>query len=355
MEKDDDYAWKIILWLILFLVFGIIIIACSQKTEEYIMTVNGPVHPSALGKALTHEHVLVTFIGADSIMNSHWHLDSVAGKLLPLLEKLKACGVNTFIECTPEYLGRDPVLLRELSQKSGLIFLTNTGLYGAYNRYLPEYANQASAETLAEQWIAEFRDGIKGTGIRPGFIKIAVNQDDTLSATDAKIISAAALAHLETGLTIASHTGPEKPAFAQMEILKNHGLHPSAFIWVHAQRGTLEANIEAAKSGAWVSLDAVKYRPGAETGSQGSVDWYADRIVKLRNAGVLDRLLLSHDSGWYDPEKPGGGQINGYTDIFEYLIPALREQGFTDEDIDQILISNPAEAFKINIRKTSNF
>ncbi len=31
MEKNDDYAWKIILWLILFLVFGIIIIACRQK------------------------------------------------------------------------------------------------------------------------------------------------------------------------------------------------------------------------------------------------------------------------------------------------------------------------------------
>ena len=351
MENRDDYAWKIILWLILFLVFGIIIITCKQQPEEYIMTVNGPIRPSEMGKTLTHEHVLVDFIGADSIIYSHWNRDSVTAKLLPLLLKAKEYGVMTFIECTPKYLGRDPVVLKELSQKTGLNFLTNTGYYGAFNRYLPSGMMTIDAIMLADKWTEEFHNGIENTGVKPGFIKIAVNPGDTLSAPDTKLITAAAFTHLATGLTIASHTGPEKPAFAQIEVLKKYGVDPSAFIWVHAQRGSLEANIEAAKAGTWISLDNVHFNPDAEKGSVYSIEWYAGRIVEMKKNGLLDKVLISHDSGWYDPSKPGGGQINGYTDIFEYLIPVLTEKGITQDELDQLLVKNPAEAFKVRIRK----
>src|SRR5512137_1899968 len=133
MNKNDDAAWKIILWLILFLVFGIIIITCKQLPQEFIMTVNGPVQPSEMGKTLTHEHVLVDFIGADSIEFSQWSRDSVTAKLLPVLQKAKESGVTTFIECTPKYLGRDPLVLKQLALATGLNFITNTGYYGAYN------------------------------------------------------------------------------------------------------------------------------------------------------------------------------------------------------------------------------
>jgi phosphotriesterase-related protein len=351
MEEEKYDAFKIILWLILFLVFGIIIITCKSETYEYIMTVNGPIPPSEMGRTLEHEHVLVDFIGADSISFSHWNRDSVTAKLLPLLEKVKTYGVKTFCECTPKYLGRDPLVLKELSQKTGLNFLTNTGYYGAYNKYLPASMAPLDAALLADKWVEEFRKGIEGTGIKPGFIKIAVNPDDTLSAIDTKLITAAGYTHLATGLTIASHTGPENPAFAQIEILKKLGVDPSAFIWVHAQRGNLEANIEAAREGTWVSLDNVRYLPDAEPGSRYTIDWYADRILEFKRNGLLNKLLISHDSGWYDPSKPGGGQINGYTDIFEYLIPVLTDKGITQDELDQLLITNPANAFKIRVRK----
>ncbi len=73
---------------------------------------------------------------------------------------------------------------------------------------------------LPDLWISEFKNGIEDTGIKPGFIKIAVNPDDTLSDEHMKIITAAAMTHLKTGLVIASHTGPDNPAFAQIDILK---------------------------------------------------------------------------------------------------------------------------------------
>jgi len=352
MEKDNnDYAWNIILWLILFLVFGIIIITCKSEPQPYIMTVNGSADPDQLGTTLTHEHILVDFIGADSTGYYRWNRDSVIAKVLPVVLKAKAAGVKTIFECTPEYLGRDPLLLKELSEKTGVTFITNTGYYGYNNKYLPKSFRSTDVNKLSEKWIGEYVNGIEGTRIKPGFIKISVNPDDSLLAGDRKLITAAALTHLNTGLTIASHTGPEKPAFTQIQILKNFGVDPSAFIWVHAQRGTIESNIEAAREGAWISLDNLRDRPNPKPGDRYSIDWYADRIAELKKQGLINKILLSHDSGWYDPAKPGGGAFNGFTDLFEFLLPALRQRGFTEADIDQIIVKNPAKAFTIHIRK----
>lgn len=352
MEQDNFDTFKIILWIILFLVFGIIIITCKPSTEDYIMTVNGPLKPDELGPSLVHEHILVDFIGADSTGFFRWEKDSVIKKAIPFIEEVMEYGINTIFECTPEYLGRDPLLLKSISEKTGLTLITNTGLYGAhYYKFLPHDFFSRDAKTLAKEWTEEFNNGIGNTDVKPGFIKIGVNPDDTLSDYDTKLIQAAAITHLNTGLIIASHTGPDKPAFAQIEILKKSGIDPSAFIWVHANRGTLQANIEAAHQGVWISLDKVNAQTAAEPGDPNSVEWYVERILKLKEEGLLKKVMISHDAGWYDPMVPGGGKYKGYTDIFKYLIPALKEKGLTDEDMEQILVKNPRDAFKIKIRK----
>lgn len=355
MDIDEFDDLKIILWLLLFLIFGIVIITCRPDAEGYIMTVNGPEAPGKMGLTLEHEHILVDFIGADSTGYFRWNRDSVIAKTEPLVHEIRRRGFRTFIECTPAYLGRDPVLLKELSRKTGVNFITNTGYYGANNnKYIPKSFYSQSAEELAGIWINEFRNGIDDSGIRPGFIKIAVNPSDSLSPEHRKIITAAGIAHLATGLVIASHTGPDNPAFEQINILKKNGINPSAFIWVHAQNGTQDGNINAAKEGTWISLDNINYRPDQDPGSKGSLEWYAERLLALKNQGLLNRVLISHDSGWYDPSEPGGGKINGYTAISDYFIPVLISKGFTKNEIDQILIKNPAEAFTVRIRKSQS-
>jgi phosphotriesterase-related protein len=352
MEMDDYDDLKIILWLILFLVFGIIIITCKPGQHEYVMTVNGPESPGKMGITLEHEHVLVDFIGADSTGYFRWNRDSVIKKALPFVLEAKGRGVKTIIECTPAWLGRDPMLLKSISRIAGINFITNTGYYGAQNnKFIPASFYMMDSKELAGVWISEFENGIEDTGIKPGFIKIAVDPDDTLSIEHKKLITAAAITHLQTGLVIASHTGPDKPAFAQIEILKELGIDPSAFIWVHANRGSIEGNIKAASEGAWISLDKIDNNQDSAPGSPNSISWFAERIAEIKKQGFLNRVLISHDSGWYDPAKPGGGTFNGYTDIFDALIPALKAKGLTDDDIDQILVKNPQEAFKIKIRK----
>jgi phosphotriesterase-related protein len=313
-----------------------------QKREQMI-TVNGAIRPSQMGKTLVHEHMLVDFIGADKISFDRWNRDEVMKVVLPYLLEVKKYGIQTVLDCTPAFLGRDVKLLQLLAQKSGLQILTNTGYYGAVdNKYLPKWAYTETAEELADRWTVEFEKGIEGTKVRPGFMKIGVNPTH-LSEIHRKLVRAAGLTHLRTGMTICSHTGPAVAAFEELEELQRLGVHPSAFVWVHAQN---ESNknlyTKAAQMGAWVSLDGM-----------GWGDWenYATWIDLLKSNNLLHRVLISHDAGWYKLGEANGGNFVGFTAIFEKLFPVLRQKGFSEKDFDQLLIHNPAEAFKIQVRK----
>lgn len=298
-----------------------------------------------MGVSLIHEHILVDFIGADSTGYHRWEKAKVIERVLPFLMEAKQKGVETIFECTPAYLGRDPLLLKELSEKSGINILTNTGYYGARdNKYIPKHAFDQTTEEIAKMWIDEFENGIEGSGIIPGFIKISVDRNDILSSMHAKIIKAAAITHKATGLTIVSHTGPDGPAFAQLEVLKNEGVSPEAFVWTHAQDGTFEGYITAAKQGGWISLDNLNKNNTA------GFDKYLEVLTKLKKENLLHKILISHDAGWYDPAKLNGGNFRGFTDIVDYLIPALMKNGFSQEDIDLLLIKNPQKAYGVKVR-----
>lgn len=331
--------------IIVFQTFWLVILlsGCKGKDAAIIMTVNGPVPSREIGMTLTHEHILVDFIGADSINANRWDDTKVAEAILPFLEQIKNLGCKTFIECTPAFLGRDPVLLKTLAVSSGLNIVTNTGFYGAgNNRYIPAFVYNETSGQIAGRWINEWENGIENTGVRPGFIKIGVGSD-SLSDLHKKIVVAAALAHLKTGLIIASHTGPSIPAFEQIGILKTEGVSPEAFIWVHAQaEKDITTHIKAAKLGSWVSLDGLDDK---------NVEDYVKMIKNMKDNNLLGKVLISHDAGWYHPDEPGGGKIRDYSALFEKLVPQLTKEGFTEREIHQLLVSNPAEAFTVRIRR----
>ena len=106
-----------------------------------VMTVTGPVSPDEMGFVLTHEHVLVDFVDVDEASKDRYDEDEAFEKILPYLKEAKASGCGALVECTPAYLGRDPALLKRLSEASGVQLLTNTGYYGARNdQHVPAHA-----------------------------------------------------------------------------------------------------------------------------------------------------------------------------------------------------------------------
>ena len=306
-----------------------------------VQTVRGPIPARDLGRTLTHEHVLVDFIGADAVSPSRYNANQVFDTVLPHLRRVRELGVQSLFECTPNFLGRDPRLLARLSEASGLHLVTNTGLYGArQNKFIPRFAQVENAQQLAARWIGEARDGIGNTGIRPGFIKSGIDTEVTLSPRHRTLIAAAAMTHAATGLTIAVHTG-RGPGLAELDVLHEHGVAPAAFVWVHAQGARDEDLVAAADRGAWLSFDGL---------NTSAVARHLTLCRGLKARGHLGRVLLSHDAGWFDPGKLNGGEFHGFDFLFTTFVPLLRENGFSAEEIEQLLVSNPAEAFAIRPR-----
>lgn len=315
----------------------------SVRPMGRIMTVRGAIAPDEMGVALPHEHVVVEFVPVAELGRAAYDREEAFDVALPFLRALRNAGCRTLVDATPAYLGRDPVLLRALSEATGLHILTTTGYYGAReDAHLPEHAFSDSVDVLADRWIAEYRDGIGDSGIRPGLVKIGVD-GGSLSEVDAALARAAARTHLKTGLTIASHTGPAVPAFEQIEVLKSEGVHPSAWIWVHAQaEGDTDAHVEAAREGAWVEFDGL--RPD-------TVDRHVELVQNMKRHRLLGRVLVSQDAGWYSVGEPGGGDFRGFTTLFDLFLPALRLGGFSEEEIQLLTVGNPASAFWIRARE----
>lgn len=323
----------------------------AMAAEDFtgkVMTVLGPINPGELGRTLAHEHGVVDFIGAEKTTRLRHDAQEAFATILPHLEKLKQLGCRSLVECTPNYIGRDATLLKRLSTASGLHILTNTGYYGAAgNKFLPRHAHTDTADQLAERWLREWREGIEETKVRPGFQKLGVEQGK-LSELHVKLVRAAARVQLKSGLAIAIHTGDGEAALDELRVLKEEGVAPNALIWVHAQNDGGKIQIEAAKRGAWVSLDGFNAKRR---------DRYVEWLAAFRKEQLLHRVLLSHDHFWSvegtDDKislKLHSGGEDPFQSVWTTLIPALRENGFTQEQIDQVTIKNPAEAFAIRRR-----
>jgi phosphotriesterase-related protein len=318
------------------------ILAAAAVVRRTIQTVRGPIDAGEMGVTLVHEHVLVDFAGAEKASPSRYDADEVFRTVLPRLEELRERGCRTLLECTPAYLGRDPLLLRRLSEASGLHVVTNTGYYGTANDIaVPRHARAETAGQLAARWTAEFRGGIEGTGVRPGFVKTGVDAGP-LSDIDRKLVEAGALCHLDTGLALAVHTGDGVAALEVLSVLARLGVPPEAYVWVHAQNAAdLATRCWAAQQGAWVELDGV--------GPQ-SLGAHVDGVVDLFRRDRLDRVLVSQDAGWYHVGEPEGGAYRPHTFLFDAFVPALRARGLGEADVRALLVDNPARAFAVGPR-----
>jgi predicted metal-dependent phosphotriesterase family hydrolase len=318
-------------------------LSSGAAPRAQIMSVTGPIFADQLGMTLMHEHVMVDFIGAEKVSRDRYNPEEVFQKALPHLKQIRALGCRAFVDCTPSWLGRDASILQRLSRASGLRIVTNTGYYGARKHmFLPAFVAQESPEQLAARWVKEFKEGIDGTGIKPGFIKIGVDAG-ALSELNQKIVAAAALTNLQTGLTIGAHTGDGRAAIEELDLIEKHGVSPRAFIWIHAHgEKDSQIHLEAAKRGCWVEFDGVHPQ---------SIERHVDLVKTMRDAGMLDRVLISQDAGWYHIGESGGGDYRGYDALFTGFLPALRKNGFSEAQIRELFTLNPQKALSIQTQR----
>lgn len=282
------------------------------------------------------------FIGAAATGKHRWNQDDVFQRMLPYVQQLKKARISTFFDCTPAYIGRDPVVLKKLANATGMNIVTNTGFYGGANdKYVPEKAYRMTAEEMASHWTEEFENGIDDTGIRPGFIKIGVDSiaDEAapLSKIDATIVRAAAIVSHKTRLSVTCHTGGGLAGLAALRLFIENGGTASSFVVAHSDNHGLPINRNVADLGGWVSFDAIGRRP---------IKQHLE-IVPAMLSHRAERLLISQDNGWYSVGEANGGKVRGYTGIAETFLPVLKNAGVSQAQVDRLLQENPWAAFAI--------
>jgi len=75
---------------------------------------------------------------------------------------------------------------------------------------------------------------------------------------------------------------------------------------------------------------------------------HVDLVRAMKAEGLLGRVLLSHDAGWYNPAASDGlpeGGYRGYTALMKDFIPELLRRGVSEEQVHHITVENPARAF----------
>jgi phosphotriesterase-related protein len=245
-------------------------------------------------------------------------------------------------------VGRNVVILKYLAERTGIKIIAPTGVYR--EAFTPTRLLDVSMEALADEWIKDLTEGMEGTPIRAGFIKIAMS-DDGPTAREVRSLRAAARASLAVGAAtggaaVASHTKGSVIAMRQMDILEEAGLDLNRFIWVHANsEPDMESHLRAAQRGAYVEFDGLSPDPA-------SLESHARFTLNLIQAGFAQNILLSHDAGWYQPGIPDGVPdhgYRGYTTLIQDFMPYLKQRGVDDDTLRLLVHANPARAFAFHV------
>lgn len=301
-----------------------------------INSVCGNLQNNELGITLMHEHIMCNDSGADYINEKSYDKDEVVDIILPYLKMLKNAGCKTLVDSTPPGEGRDVDVLKELSKKSGLNIITNTGAF--YGKGVSKVIRDSSINGIIKMWEHDFYEGIDGTSVKPGFIKIALD-DGPISSLQEKILRAAARTSLSTNLTIQCHAIYPQTALQAAQILKEEGLRLSKFIWAHIDSNIdLSTIIELGNQGMWLELDSIGSKPYNE---------HAKLLNYLIQKGMQKQLLLSQDSGWYNIGEKKGGEIKPYHKILTDFLPVCIKEGLNYSILEEILTDNPGKCLDL--------
>jgi phosphotriesterase-related protein len=310
--------------------------ASKSDYRWQFVTTQGPLLAEGLGVILPHEHIFTDLRGPTVSGYGQADPADVVRIMKPFLVEARAKGVGVLFECSGIGVGRNVPIIARVSQESGLPVVVPTGVYGRDNFAPPEH-QRLTEDELMMLFVKELREGIEGTGIKAGFIKIATGSA-AMTALEEKFLRAAGRAASQTGAAIASHTPASGNASRQVAILES--IDPAVrFIWVHAQsENNRQVQRQLAAKGAYIEFDNLGWSPGQE----GTI---IAAIQELLAAGYGDRILLSHDAGWYQPGQPNGGSQKGYVYLIDSFIPKLRAAGVDEAAIRMITETNPIRAF----------
>lgn len=307
-------------------------------------TVLGDVAAETLGFVLMHEHVFLRTPGFAENYPSTFPRDKVAELACSDLEQLRRKGVNTIVDMTTVDLGRDARLLAQISDLSSMNIVSTTGSHTG----IPNYFQARSAQRIADLFIRDIRDGIADTDIRAGIVKCSM-EDQAMTDQHAKLLEAAAITHLETGVPISTHSSAGvRNGLLQAHALRDLGVDMSRVIIGHSG-DTVDLSYlkELLDMGCSLGLDRFGLERFLPTADRCQV------AATLCRDGFANQLVLSQDAFCFHDSvsrKFRDAELASWRmDLLpDVVIPALRGLGVSDVDIETMTVTNPARLLTIS-------
>ncbi len=320
-----------------------------------VETVLGPVETGDLGPTLMHEHVFV--LATEHVQNYGdglwWDEEARVAGAVASLRALRGKGISTIVDPTVWGLGRYIPRIQRIAEQVDLNIVVATGLY-AYEELPHQYAYRGPGllldvpEPMVTDFTRDITEGIGTTGVKAAFLKCCIEAPGLTPGVE-RIAHAVARTHTDTGAPITVHTsGPAQTGRLAIGLFRKDGVDLAKVVIGHAgDSNDLDYLMELADSGATLGMD----RFGLDVFNS-----TADRvrtIAALAARGYADRMVLAHDANcfidWFgadhDAVRASVAPNWHYGHISDDVLPALREAGVSDAQIEQMLVGNPRRYF----------
>ncbi len=330
----------------------------------HVQTVLGPIAPDALGPTLMHEHLLVDIrppskrapehLGPELRLDTVWAINygtlpAARNYLLDDAEiataevrRMLDAGGRAIVELSSGGLGPQPDALVKIAHATGAHIVMGCGHY--VDEYQPAAHHARTVDDFARDMIAAARDGAWGSRVRAGIIG-EIGCQAPWTALEQRVMRGAIVAQQDTGLALNVHPGrhPDQPQQVADFIRANGGAIERTII-SHIDRTIFDDDrlLRLADSGCVIELDLfgqenAYYRLADIDMPNDAVRLRAIRTLIARGHG--DRIVISHDICYRTRLVTFGG--HGYGHIFANVVPMMRRRGFSEAEIQAILVETP--------------
>lgn len=317
-----------------------------------IETARGPIAPEALGRVLIHEHVLLMDMEYTFNYRPDFFTDQTIDDAAARLNALKAAGVDTIIDLTVLGLGRHMPSMQKVAQKADLNIVVSTGIYtfdavpAPFQFWGPGLLKDADVEPMIDHFVRDITQGIAGTGIRAGMLKCAIDEPGLTPGVE-RVMRAVAQAHCHTGTPITAHTAPlPQTGLIVQRILAEEGVDLERVVIGHCGDTTdIDYLMKLADRGSILGMD----RFGVEFAI--TLEQRIATIVEMVRRGYAGQLALSHDCCCWSDFFPDVSDYHAampnhhYLHIHNDVLPALRDAGVSQGDLDRMFVDNPRRLF----------
>lgn len=285
------------------------------------------------GYTYCHEHLHIDLShikkNSDCFLNQY---ENIRDELV----SLKSQGVSNIIEVTNRFMGRNPHFIENLMKDTQVNILLSTGYY--IDGFFPDKLKYLNTQDIANEMITDLTSNIDGSGLKASLIGEIGSSKNEFTLTEKKVFKAAAIAHLETGAPISTHTSFSTCGIEQIDLLRNMNVDLEKVTIGHCDLDDkFDYLLKLVCSGCMVQFDTIgknTYYPDESR---------AESIKQLIERGHVEQIMLSMDITRCSHLKANGGL--GFTYLIETFIPLLRQKGVSDNDIEIMMKHNPNKFF----------